>query len=102
MSARTRIEFRCHPDERRMIEDKAKLAGLTLSEFVRRAALGRRMVSVIDRQMVGELRRLGALIKHHYPKKSNWTVEEKRRYWSAHEALMGLVGQIEEQIEGPA
>jgi Mobilization protein NikA len=102
MASRIRIEFRCSEIERQTISDKASDAALTLSEFVRRAALGRRIVSITDGEMVGELRRLGAMLKHFYPKTTSWTVEEKRRYWSGHEQLIALARSIENRIKGEA
>jgi hypothetical protein len=88
--------------ERQAISDKAIAAELTMSDFVRRAALGRKVISIVDRQMVGELCRLGAMLKHFYPKTAHWTVEEKRRYWSGHEQLMTLARSIENRIKGEA
>ncbi|MGO9444774.1 MAG: plasmid mobilization protein [Thiobacillaceae bacterium] len=100
MASRTRIEFRCSEIERQVISDKASDGELTISDFVRRAALGRRILSVADREMVGELRRLGAMLKHYYPRNANWTTEEKRRYWTGHEQLIALARSIENRIKG--
>ncbi len=61
------VRIRCSEAENRAIRDKAMSAGLTTSEFIRRAALGRVMWSVVDREAVGELRRLGAMLKYFYP-----------------------------------
>ncbi|MGA7178005.1 MAG: hypothetical protein WBX11_00260 [Thiobacillaceae bacterium] len=102
MTSRTRIEFRCSEMERQTISDKANAAALTLSEFVRRAALGRKILPITDREMVGELCRLGAMLKHFYPRNANWTTEEKRRYWAGHEQLMTLARSIENRIKGEA
>lgn len=99
MADRIRIEFRCNENERQAITDKAMMAELTLSEFIRRATLGRVIKSVVDREAIGELRRLGAMLKHLYPKTTQWTLEEKRRYWTAHEQLMALAQTIEHKIE---
>ena len=99
MAERIRIEFRCDENERQAITDRALRAELTLSEFIRRASLGRVIKSVVDREAIGELRRLGAMLKHLYPKTTQWTLEEKRRYWMAHERLMALAKAIERKIE---
>lgn len=82
------------------VKRKAKAAGLPVAEFVRRAIDGRRTAAVVDRQMVGELRRLGALLKHRYPKDSNWSLEEKREYWAQMERLVELASQLEALIQG--
>ncbi|MHB8414479.1 MAG: plasmid mobilization protein [Acidiferrobacteraceae bacterium] len=57
----------------RQIADNAAKANRFLSDYLRRIALGHRVCSVVDLQMVGELRRLGALRKHRYPQASYWT-----------------------------
>ena len=82
------------------VKQKAKAAGLPVAEFVRRAIDGRRTASMVDRQMVGELRRLGALLKHRYPKDSNWSLEEKREYWAQMEHINSLAGELEALIRG--
>ena len=45
------------------IREKAKDAGVTVSEFLRAAALGRKTRSVVEEGMINELRRLGGLQK---------------------------------------
>lgn len=81
------------------IQEKAEAAGLPMSEFIRRVLDGRRMSCVVDRRMVGELHRLGAMLKHRYPKDSNWLLEEKRQYWAAMEWIMELANQLEALIK---
>ncbi|MHB1530049.1 MAG: plasmid mobilization protein [Acidiferrobacteraceae bacterium] len=85
------------------IADNAAKANRFLSDYLRRIALGHRVRSVVDAQMVGELRRLGALLKHRYPQAAYWTPEEKRRYWAGYEQLMALATRLEELIvdKGP-
>ncbi|MHB1586275.1 MAG: plasmid mobilization protein [Acidiferrobacteraceae bacterium] len=80
------------------IADNAAKANRFLSDYLRRIALGHRVRSVVDTQMVGERRRLGALLKHRYPQAAYWTPEEKRRYWAGYEALMALATKLEEVI----
>jgi hypothetical protein len=58
-----RFYVRFKPDEKMMLADQAKKAGLTMSEYVRRRALG---IPVKGRDMekaINELRRLGGLQK---------------------------------------
>lgn len=97
--SRTQINLR-YPDPtfHQLVREKAEAAGLTVSEFMRRAALGRRMACVVDVRMVGELRRLGAMLKHRYPKDSNWSLEEKREYWVAMERIMALADKLDEVV----
>ena len=94
-TARIRLEFRCDPEVRDHITIQAGKAGLTVSAFLRRVALGRVVPSIVDQAMVGELRRVGALLKHLYPKESTWTTDEKRRWWATRETLMALAARIE-------
>ena len=46
------------------IQQNARNAGLTVSEFLRRAALSRRIHSRVKIQVLGEVSRLGGLQKH--------------------------------------
>ncbi|MHB8563642.1 MAG: plasmid mobilization protein [Acidiferrobacteraceae bacterium] len=92
---RIRLEFRCDPKARDHITEQAGKAGLTVSAFLRRVALGRVVPSIVDQAMVGELRRVGALLKHLYPHNAYWTLEEKRRWWATHELLIQLAARIE-------
>ncbi len=60
-SARFYVRFK--PDEKTLLSDQAKKAGLTMSEYVRKRALG---MPVRGRDMdkaINELRRLGGLQK---------------------------------------
>jgi hypothetical protein len=56
------IRLLAHEKER--IAEQADRARLTLSEYVRRRALGLRVVSRVEDQVLNELRRLGGLQKH--------------------------------------
>lgn len=57
------LAVRLEPSEAEAIREKAKDAGVTVSEFLRAAALGRKTRSTIDAQVINELRRLGGLQK---------------------------------------
>ncbi|MHB1528586.1 MAG: plasmid mobilization protein [Acidiferrobacteraceae bacterium] len=93
------ISFRCNPTCQAQIRAKADQAGLTVSEFIRRVVQNRAIPAIADQELVGQLKRVGALLKHRYPKDSNWTTEEKRRYWVAYEELMALAGKLSEAID---
>lgn len=73
------------------IRTKADKAGLTMSEFVRRAALGRRIDSVIDRQAIALLRQLGGLQKHLALHDTPHSAE----YRAMHQALMAAVQAVQ-------
>jgi hypothetical protein len=46
------------------MKEQAEVSRLTLSEYVRRRALGKRIVPKTDLSVLAELRRLGGLLKH--------------------------------------
>ena len=60
----SRIEIRITEDEKAILRDQANSASLTMSEYVRRTALGKRILSTMDQKAAGELARLGGLQKH--------------------------------------
>ena len=92
------ISFRCSCDCQARVRAKADQAGLTVSEFIRRVVQNRAIPAIADQELVGQLKRVGALLKHCYPKAANWTLEEKRRYWAGYEALMALAAQLQAAI----
>ncbi len=51
-------------EEKTAVAVEASKAGLTVSEFVRRRALGRPVKSRMTEKVINELRRLGGLQKH--------------------------------------
>ena len=58
-----RIDIRVTKEEREEIQEYAEASGLSVSEYVRRRTLGRRVDSVTDVRMLSELRRQGGLLK---------------------------------------
>lgn len=62
--ASSRFEMRLSPDELKQLRESAELAGISISELVRRRALGRPIHTAIELTMIRELRRLGGLQKH--------------------------------------
>ena len=62
--ANSRFELRLTRSERAELEEAADIGGVSVSELVRRRALGRTVHSASDLTMIRELRRLGGLQKH--------------------------------------
>ena len=93
------IGFRVSLQERAMLHSRAEQAGLGNSEFIRRAALSVPITSRTDPEMVRELRRLGAMLKHLYPKHSNWTSPEKERYWTVMNQITRLATKLQAAIK---
>ncbi|MGD0481386.1 MAG: MobB mobilization protein [Terracidiphilus sp.] len=62
--AASRFEMRLTALERAQLREDADLAGMSISEFVRRRAFGKTINSATDLMMIRELRRLGGLQKY--------------------------------------
>ena len=62
--ATRRLFIRITDGEKAIIKDQAKRAGLTMSEYMRRTSLNKRIISKMDQKALGELARLGGLQKH--------------------------------------
>ncbi|OHG19247.1 nikA protein [Salmonella enterica subsp. diarizonae serovar 60:r:e,n,x,z15] len=56
--------LRFSPEENENIREKAEYAGLTVSAYIRNAALNKRVNARIDDQFLTELMRLGRMQKH--------------------------------------
>lgn len=95
------IKFRITPSEGQQITDLAAGVGMPVSEFIRKACIGGKIeISQISQivkhsETAYELRRIGAMLKSLYPKESNWTSAEKRRWWDAMQTLLGVAAEIE-------
>ena len=59
-----RITFRLSESEYAQISDEITVCGLSVSSFARKRLLGVRVASRADLAVLGELRRLGGLMKH--------------------------------------
>jgi acyl dehydratase len=62
--AASRFEMRLTASERVQLREDADLAGLSISEFVRRRTFGKTIHAATDLMMIRELRRLGGLQKY--------------------------------------
>lgn len=93
-----KISFRLATKDVDALDAKLDQTNIGRSEFIRRAVFGVPIHSSTDQQMVSELKRLGALMKHQYPKHSNWTDPEKRAYWLLMEQLNSLAKNLQANI----
>jgi hypothetical protein len=59
-----RVTLRFTAEERARLVAVAEAAGVTLSDLIRRRALGKPIVPSVDLAMIRELRRVGGLLKH--------------------------------------
>lgn len=90
-----RINLRVTEDELADVKGQAALAGLSLSEYVRRRVLGITVTSKVDVKMYNELNKLGGLVKHIF-NESGGTYSDKTR--EALEALTSCARRIERQL----
>ncbi len=81
------IGLRLPEREKLQIQEEADLAGISMSELVRRRYFGRPIVADVDLQMIRELRRIGGLLKHvhnssggAYSSETANAVQEVRRF----------------------
>ncbi len=70
------IHIRVTQEEQTEIREKAEVSGLSMSEYIRRRALSRRVPSRIETKMLSELRRQGGLLKYVF-KESQGMYSEK-------------------------
>lgn len=59
-----RIYARVTEEEYAQIQEQADVAAISISEFLRRRALGRKIAAKSDLRILAELRKLGGLLKH--------------------------------------
>ena len=99
LKVRTRIGIvRWTPKEYAEVVQRAKDAQMTVSEYIRHMALGKKIVPVMDEAWLRELRRIGALIKHNYPSVKFWTDQEKKHYWQTRDQLLELANRFAKRI----
>lgn len=70
------IHIRVTEEEQSAIRESAEVSGLSMSEYIRRRALRRRVPSRIETKMLSELRRQGGLLKYVF-KESHGMYSEK-------------------------
>ena len=59
-----RVYLRVTPEEQEKIKEYAELSGVSISEYIRKRALGGNIVPKLGLNILKELRRLGGLLKH--------------------------------------
>jgi hypothetical protein len=59
-----RVTIRLSQSEKDSLAEDANLAGLTISELIRRRYFGKPIITATDRATIRELRRIGGLLKH--------------------------------------
>jgi len=90
-------------DEYAEVALRAEKVGMTVSGYIRHVALGKKLVPLVDLMWIGELRRIGGLLRHRYPQvqsSPNWTAQEKEKYWQARDELLEFARQATQAITG--
>jgi hypothetical protein len=93
-----RVELRWTVDEHDWLVIRAHEAQMSVSEYIRHTALGKTIVARVDQAWVNELRRIGALLKHHYPAVKSWSETDKKRYWHTRDELLDIANAVSELI----
>ena len=65
-AANIRFTMRLTPEEKMRLDERADITGLSASEYIRRRIFGGTIVAYTDLKIVGELRRIGGLLKHNF------------------------------------
>ena len=91
-----RVCARLNDEERKRILEQAETSRLTVSEFIRRRALGKQIVPKSDLRILNELRRLGGLLKHIHLETRGAYSEDTR---DAIRALENYARQLRKDIE---
>ena len=65
-AARRWVTIRVTDKEKTRLTEQAEIAGLSLSEYMRRRFFGGRLAAHLDQDAIAELRRIGGLLKHNF------------------------------------
>lgn len=65
-AARKWVTIRVTEREKTRLTEQADIAGLSVSEYMRRRFFGGTIAAYTDLRTVGELRRIGGLLKHNF------------------------------------
>lgn len=65
-AARQWVTIRVTEREKTRLTEQAEIAGLSLSEYMRRRFFGGRLAAHLDLNTIAELRRIGGLLKHNF------------------------------------
>ena len=65
-AARKWVTIRVTEREKTRLTEQAEIAGLSLSEYMRRRFFGGRLAAHLDLNAIAELRRIGGLLKHNF------------------------------------
>jgi type III secretion system FlhB-like substrate exporter len=76
------LNLRCTEEEAATLKAKAKAAGVSTADLLRRSALNRKIMTRTDTRLMNELLRLGGLQKHLYTQMQNSMTPELSKQFS--------------------
>jgi len=89
-----RIDIRITESDKERLKGRAKTAGMSISEFMRRRALSIPVIAYTDMVTVRELRRLGGLLKHlHKESKGRYSQDTSDTLITLQSAIRKLLHQ---------
>ncbi|MDE7063894.1 MAG: hypothetical protein K2O70_00260 [Desulfovibrionaceae bacterium] len=90
------LTLRMTAEEKTRIREQADIAGLSLSEYARRRFFGGTIAAYTDVKAVGELRRIGGLLKHNFTtlRQANMPPDILERQEDALRKLVWLIQKI--------
>lgn len=94
----TRLYMRFSDAQKKQLRENADQCLMSMSEFVRRAALGKRIIPRTDYQMLNELRRQGGSLRNLLSEKIDGT-RDKEIALATIEALRDIVRVIDKAID---
>lgn len=92
------VTFRLSEKDRKDLVEQASAAGLSVSEYIRRRALGHPVLARTDAAMIRELRRQGGLIKHYALSKSLPSREAIEAFQSITSLMKELSGDRQKNL----
>lgn len=87
------VNVRVLPVEKEQLKLDAEVAGLSMSELIRRQYFNRPIAARVDLVMINELRRLGGLLKHTHNVSGGVHAEQTRRMLDEIEQLVEQIGR---------
>ena len=94
----TRLYIRFSEPQKKQLRENAEQCLVSMSEFVRRASLGKRIIPRTDYQMLNELRRQGGNLRNLLSSKIDGA-KDKEIALAAIEALRDIVRVIDKAID---
>lgn len=87
-----RVNLRLLVAEKAQLQEDADLAGIGMSELIRRRYFGRPIVADVNMVMIKELRRIGGLLKHvHNESRGVYSLETAKCIQALNAAITRLV-----------